>query len=120
MARAQQFYKTVFGWEFSSTNATMVPAGCYAMFSKPGTQLHGGMPLVKAENLLQPKVDAAGTWQATNRVVVMVEEVGEALKAIKAAGGETVREKAEIGPDMGFSAQFRDTEGNVNGVWSQK
>jgi hypothetical protein len=30
------------------------------------------------------------------------------------------REKTEIGGGMGYSGLFRDTEGNINGVWSQK
>jgi hypothetical protein len=37
-----------------------------------------------------------------------------------ADGGRDKREKTEIGGNMGYTGLFRDTEGNVNGVWSQK
>jgi len=118
MARCQEFYKTVFGWEFSNAVSDKIPTGSYATFSKPGTKLAGGMPLVKEENLLQPAITSDGRAQATNRITMKVEEVSAALKNIEAAGGKTVFEKMEIGGGMGYSGQFRDTEGNVNGVWS--
>jgi len=114
-SRAQKFYNTVFGWEFkAATDVAMTTPESYSMFSKPGTKLCGGMPLVK-EELLQPKIEAG---EATVRVVMKVEEVTAALKTIEAAGGKTIREKQEIGSNMGYSGQFRDTEGNINGVWS--
>jgi len=88
MARCQAFYKTIFGWEFKSPPGS--PEGMYAMFSKPNTKLSGGLHLVKEENLIQPKVDAKGQGQATNRIVLRVEEVDAALKSIEAAGGKTI------------------------------
>ena len=88
MSRSQAFYKTVFGWEFSTNPA--LPDGSYAMFSKPGTKLAGGMHLVKEECLIQPTVDSEGKGQATNRLTINVEEVDDALKRIKAAGGTIV------------------------------
>jgi predicted enzyme related to lactoylglutathione lyase len=88
MARCQAFYKAVFGWEFKTPPGT--PEGVYAMFSKPNTKLSGGFHLVKDENLIKPQVDEKGTGQATNRIVMRVEEVTAALKSIEAAGGNTI------------------------------
>jgi len=88
MARCQLFYKSVFDWEFKSPPGS--PEGMYAMFSKPNTKLSGGLHLVKEENLIQPKVDDEGQGQATNRIVLRVEEVGTALKVIEAAGGKII------------------------------
>ena len=88
MARSQAFYKAVFGWEFNTPPGT--PEGMYAMFSKPNTKLSGGFHLVKQENLIQPKVDETGKGQATNRIVLRVEEVTAALKSIEAAGGKII------------------------------
>lgn len=64
-----------------------MPEGTYAMFSKPGTKLAGGMYPIKEEDLIQPKVDAEGKGQGTNRITMRVEEVDDALKRITAAGG---------------------------------
>ena len=137
MSRSQAFYKTVFGWEFASP--PNVPEGAYAMFSKPGAKLAGGMLSVDEGNLIQPKVDSEGKGQAANRISICVEEVDDALKRIEAAGGAIISyvlcvmsvlvgdltdtspsEKKNIGSDMGYFGLFRDTEGNVNSVWSMK
>ena len=89
MSRCQAFYKAVFGWEFATPPGT--PEGIYAMFSKPGTKLAGGMyPVKRPEDLIQPKVDSEGKGQATNRITMRVEEVGDALNRIKAAGGTII------------------------------
>jgi predicted enzyme related to lactoylglutathione lyase len=66
-----------------------IPGG-YVIFSKPETKLHGGMMLVKEEDLIQPKVNAEGRGQATNRITMRVEEVSAALKSIEAAGGKII------------------------------
>jgi len=118
MARCQAFYKTVFGWEF--TTHPNMPEGSYAMFSKPNTKLAGGILAVKEEALMRPKVDSDGKGETTNKIIMRVEEVTAALKSIEAAGGVIVCGKTEIGSDMGYTGLFRDTEGNVNGIWSQK
>jgi predicted enzyme related to lactoylglutathione lyase len=136
MARCQAFYKMVFGWEFATPPNT--PEGTYAMFSKPGTKLAGGIHPVKEADLIQPKVNSEGQGQATNKIILRVEEVDAALKNIEAAGGKTISYvlcaesvggfthtsypsgKMNIGPEMGYVGMFRDTEGNINGVWSMK
>jgi len=116
LARCQAFYKAVFGWEFNSPPGQ--PEGMYAIFSKPNTKLSGGLYHVKEENLIQPKVDEKGQGQATNRIVLRVTEVDAALKSIETAGGKIVTGKTAIGAGMGYYGSFRDTEGNINGVWS--
>ena len=88
MARGQAFYKTVFGWEFASQ--PNMPEGTYAMFSKPGTKLAGGMYPVKEADMIQPKVNSEGKPQGTNRITMRVQEVDDALKRIKAAGGAII------------------------------
>ena len=50
-------------------------------------------------------------------VTVNVEDIDAALKNIEGLGGKTVQKKMPIG-DMGFTAYFKDTEGNVVGLWA--
>ena len=48
-------------------------------------------------------------------VTVSVADIDKALKTIEANGGKTVQKKQPIG-DMGFTAYFKDSEGNVVGL----
>ncbi len=56
-----------------------------------------------------------GDWTAPN-IVLDVENIEDALKAVGEAGGSTVQERQAVG-DMGFAAYFRDSEGNLVGLW---
>jgi predicted enzyme related to lactoylglutathione lyase len=91
MDRCQKFYKAVFGWEFTVPEMPMMPPGGYAIFTKPGTALNGGIHGVKEENIIKPKVDETGRGQNTNKFIFKVEEVTTTLESIKKAGGEIIR-----------------------------
>ena len=45
-----------------------------------------------------------------------VQSIDDALATIRSLGGEAVGEKIPVG-EMGFAAYFKDTEGNVLGLW---
>ena len=49
-------------------------------------------------------------------VTVDVDDIDAALEKIKSLGGSTVSPRQEIGT-MGWAAYFRDTEGNIVGLW---
>jgi predicted enzyme related to lactoylglutathione lyase len=49
-------------------------------------------------------------------IVIDVDNIEKALEAVNQAGGTTVSERQAVG-DMGFAAYFRDTEGNLVGLW---
>jgi predicted enzyme related to lactoylglutathione lyase len=49
-------------------------------------------------------------------VVIDVEDIDATLARVEAQGGRPLREKPPVG-DMGFSAYFEDSEGNVVGLW---
>jgi hypothetical protein len=49
-------------------------------------------------------------------LVIDVANLEDALKAVNEAGGSTVCERQPVG-DMGFTAYFKDTEGNLVGLW---
>jgi uncharacterized protein len=49
-------------------------------------------------------------------VVIDVANLEVALKAVNDAGGTTVSERQAVG-DMGFTAYFKDSEGNLVGLW---
>jgi hypothetical protein len=108
LPRAKKFYSTVFGWSTSE-----MPEMEYVMLGtaesdengmpkEPGA-INGGM--MKRQDPLKHPV-----------VTIDVENIDDALATVKKNGGQVVREKLAVG-DMGFTAYFRDSEGNVIGLW---
>jgi predicted enzyme related to lactoylglutathione lyase len=108
MDRAQQFYKSAFGWQISS-----IPDINYAMVTttdvdeqsrpkEPGA-INGGM-FKRDGDVTNPTI------------VVDVEDIDETLKTLEGLGATTLSPKQPV-MDMGFSAYFRDPEGNIIGLW---
>ncbi|MBT4790935.1 MAG: hypothetical protein HON90_05140 [Halobacteriovoraceae bacterium] len=50
---------------------------------------------------------------------IKVENINETLNVIKAQGGEVLLSKEEIGGGYGFSATFKDPNGNHLGLWCE-
>ena len=111
LERAKKFYSEAFGWN-------VVPFGeKYQMaytaevdenyMIKEAGRINGGM--FKGGN-----VPMKGPL-----VVIEVGDLDTAIGKIKAAGGEIVHDKMEIG-EIGWSAYFRDPEGNINCAFESK
>jgi predicted enzyme related to lactoylglutathione lyase len=49
-------------------------------------------------------------------ITIAVDEIDVTLERVRSSGGSTIGEKLQVG-DMGFAAYFRDSEGNVMGLW---
>jgi len=108
LPRAKEFYSTVFGWstsempEMEYVMLGTVESDENGMPKQPGA-INGGM--MKRQDPLRHPV-----------VTIDVESIDDALASVKKNGGQVVREKLAVG-DMGFTAYFRDSEGNVIGLW---
>ena len=109
--RAKAFYESVFGWELSTmempgggdyTGATTAPTDETMTPTEPGA-INGA--LVRRDEGNSAPV-----------VTIDVDDINAALEQISAAGGSTVTERTEI-PGMGAFAYFKDSEGNVTGLW---
>ena len=109
--RAQKFYSSVFGWKINS-----MPDMGYAILgttevdknqmpTKPGA-INGGM--LKR----QPPVKSVV-------ITINVMSIDDAAKKIVKQAGKIIGKKSKVG-DMGYSAYFKDTEGNVIGLWQNK
>ena len=105
--RARAFYREVFGWELMElpdmnyTLATTGPSG-EAGPTEPGF-INGGMMQ------RDPSVAAAPV------VVIDVEDIDATLTKIGELGGSTLVGRTEVG-GMGWSAYFKDSDGNVVGL----
>ena len=49
-------------------------------------------------------------------VTIAVADIDKALDKVEKLGGKTVQKKQSIG-EMGFTAYFKDSEGNTIGLW---
>lgn len=108
MKRAQKFYADVFGWqinEMPQMNYTMVgttPSDQNGMPKELGA-INGGMGK-KAGPLQNPVI------------TIQVDSIDEALKTVQSHGGKIEQKKMPVG-NMGWTAYFKDTEGNVMGLF---
>ncbi|HET8719043.1 MAG TPA: VOC family protein [Nocardioidaceae bacterium] len=105
--RARSFYAEAFGWDVTpmpEMRYTMVSTGPMGEMgpSEPG-YIGGGM-MERTTEMPAPVITLA------------VDDIDEALQTVGKCGGSTVMEKMAVG-EMGFAAYFKDTEGNVMGLW---
>lgn len=107
-ARARDFYSSAFGWEVSP-----VPEMSYTMLKTTQTDATGMPAVAGAINGGMFRREGELTSPV---VTVDVEDIDAALEKINSLGGSTVSPRQEVG-SMGWAAYFRDTEGNVVGLW---
>ncbi|HLT85810.1 MAG TPA: VOC family protein [Phototrophicaceae bacterium] len=106
--RAKRFYGDVFHWdveempEFEYVGVSTGPAGDDGMASEPG-YIGGGLTRRGGVN--------------TGPVIVLASaDIDADLSRVESHGGEVLEPKSPVG-EMGFAAYFKDTEGNVVGLW---
>jgi hypothetical protein len=108
--RAKAFYGNVFGWglqtmeqmdDYTIAMTTAVDQQTQAP-TEPGA-INGG--------LMRRKADTPAPV-----ITVQVDSIDTTLKQIESDGGSTVQARTEI-PGMGAFAYFKDSEGNVVGLW---
>ena len=107
--RAKKFYAGVFDWKLEN-----VPNMDYVMVQTTE----------RDEATRMPKLPGAinGGMMKKNKTVkspvitIAVENIDTAMEKAKKAGGRILGKKIEV-MGMGWSAYFKDTEGNVMGLW---
>lgn len=107
--RAKNFYSEAFGWrinpmpDMNYNSVTTTPTDeASGRPNEPGA-INGG--LMGREGELTSPV-----------ITVDVPDIDAALKTVEQLGGSVVIPRNAI-PDMGFYAYFKDTEGNILGLW---
>ncbi|MET3721018.1 MULTISPECIES: VOC family protein [unclassified Arthrobacter] len=107
--RANTFYENTFGWTLSPmqgmnyTTAITTPSDEQTgMPSAPGA-INGAL-FPRTEGLKTPII------------TIDVDDVDAALAQVESAGGSVAQAKDAV-PGMGYFAYFKDTEGNILGLW---
>jgi hypothetical protein len=99
--RAAAFYRDVFDWKVAQWG----PLEYWPMTT-------GAEPGAGAEGALTPRAEAPEGVV----VYVGVDDIDKAMAKVTAAGGSLVTEKMPI-PTVGWSLRFRDSEGNLVGLF---
>ena len=106
--RARKFYQEALGWRIEP-----VPGMDYSMVITTDMDDDGQPAAAGAINGGM----MAREGQITAPVITVdVPDIDATLKSVEALGGSVVMPKNEI-PGMGFTAYFKDPEGNVIGLW---
>jgi len=107
--RARKFYSSTFGWNMTAVpgmDYTMVETGPVDDQRMPKEPGYVGGGIAKRGGPLEHPV-----------VTILVEDLSAAIKKVEKNGGKTVQAKQEIPGNMGWTAYFKDTEGNVVGLY---
>ena len=108
LKRAQAFYNKAFGWQLNQFPGTeyflagTAPSDKNGQVTVPGA-INGG--LGKREGPLKSVT-----------VTIKVADIEKSLETVKKLGGSVVAKKSQVA-DMGFTAYFKDSEGNTVGLW---
>lgn len=81
------------------------PTDKEGMSQEPGF-INGGM--MKREGELKNPI-----------ITIDVPDIEKTFDKIVGQGGKIIRKKMDVG-DMGYSAYFKDSEGNIMGLWQNK
>jgi len=102
VSRAKKFYEKAFGWKISDPHKM----GYYFVETKKKGEegINGG--------LMQRK-----TLGQTFTNYLIVGSIEASCEKVIGAGGAIVMTKMEVGPQMGWIAAFKDTEGNTLGFY---
>ena len=107
--RAKKFYQQAFQWDISQY---------------PGMEYHGVLTSEIDQKTRMPlKVGGinGGLTKRNNEVkntvvTIEVDDIDAALRNVEKLGGKTIQKKTTVA-DMGFTGYFKDTEGNIVGLW---
>ena len=106
VARAQEFYKQVFGWEFLPPPPGQAPEGDDTVY----------LEHVEPELGISSRISPAGA--SGLRPSVLVDSIAETLKVVEQAGGSAIQAAEDYGD--GYGGVFEDTEGNHIFLWEFK
>ncbi len=106
--RAKKFYQEVFGWEINE-----MPEMNYTHVKTVETKKNGIPKELGAIN--GGLIERDGKIKCPV-ITVIVEDIDKTAAMIREQGGKMVEEKSAAG-EMGWYAYFKDSEGNVLGLW---
>ena len=114
-ARAKDFYSSIFDWQLNDadmgggniyTTVVTTPVDQQTQLPTEPGAINGGL-MNRTPDLSVPVI------------TIGVDAIDDTLKKVEAGGGIVVQPRTEI-PNMGAFAYFKDSEGNVLGLWETR
>jgi predicted enzyme related to lactoylglutathione lyase len=107
--RANSFYSNAFGWNLSPMQGMD-----YTIALTTESDQQTGAPK-------EPGVINGALFQRSGNlknpvITIDVDDIDAALAQVEQSGGSVVQGKDAV-PGMGYYAYFKDTEGNILGLW---
>lgn len=111
-ARAKEFYRSAFEWQLDDQD--MGGGQIYTTVITTPTDEQSRLPT-------EPGAINGGLMQRTPDtptpvITIGVDGIDDALKKVEAGGGSIVQPRTEV-PSQGAFAYFKDSEGNIIGLW---
>lgn len=107
--RAKSFYKKIFGWGFND-----MPAMDYTIVLTSDVDKKTGMPTKPGS--INGGMTKRGGPVSQPVITIAVKNIDETGREIEMNGGKMITPKRSI-ESMGFTAYFKDSEGNTIGLW---
>ncbi len=101
--QAKEFYENVFDWEVTITTGY----DDYAFFKDAEDGIGGAFQ--KSDKPIEE-----GTI-----LYISVDDIPKILTDIDAAGGKKIKDKTKISDEHGYYGMFKDSCGNLMGLWSR-
>jgi predicted enzyme related to lactoylglutathione lyase len=105
--RVRRFYENAFGWQ---TTPLGPEVGGFVLAFTTETDEETRIP--KKRGAINGGFYQRTEPNQTVKFTILVDDIREAMKRVKAAGGKVLGEAFEL-PNVGLFATFIDTEGNV-------
>ena len=108
--RAVKFYKETFNWKIQQYGEMKYWGVCTVEIDEKHMPLEKGA--INGGMLKRPE------FMKGPVITINVKNIDKAIEKVKENGGKIVHEKLKVG-DVGYTAYFKDTEGNVLGLWQE-
>jgi len=109
--RAREFYHTTFGWKMNE-----IPSMHYTQIGTVEADVLGVRGTPKEPGAINGGMVQRNDPVKNPIIYISVDSIDEAAASIEKNGGKILKPKSPVG-NFGFAAYFKDTEGNVVGLW---
>jgi predicted enzyme related to lactoylglutathione lyase len=110
MERARRFYMNIFGWDFQGTG--------YPEYQLATTVDTDENDIPKEPGAINGALYTRESPEEYPEITIEVSSIEDYLKKIEKSGGKIITKKTPV-KDLGFYAEFRDTENNIVGLWQE-
>lgn len=110
MERAKEFYTKIFDWDIQETGYSE-----YKLAKTVETD-DNGVPV--EPEAINGALYVRESPEESPEITIEVSSIEDYLKKIEKSGGKIITTKSPV-KDLGFYAEFRDTENNIIGLWEE-